>query len=578
MSAGGTVLLIGLPVKEAVWEINNPVVPREPVAPALVLPDAFIEWGGPSIFDDNFRNAALNPGGSNEQPRDHTILRGTFVEEARTWDDFEVSNPDDSGQTVLCRRTSAIAFKAPFKTTQIWKNQDVSTFDQVEFSFSNGGEAQAPIYHNHKGVEFKPVVLDPLSQIVEVGWGGPYLLILFGHYPETNMAGGEGKALLGLANQDNLINAIDVQASEQYPADGTDKTVHYKGLFTQTAKLTAPSEDPPEDDDDMGPKGDGWIGTPPEPVNVGRSDYGLKNPVPGGDPIPVVDGNKADHYVGPGVAQGKGGRVVFFDGYFFRQLPPIQIEDGTWVAQFAFEGVTYPSPGTLAPGMHLGGLGGSGEVFDSAGNHGGFTDPTAPPKIPPDPPDVDFVGNLMQWRIENISSVRDDGGTFIDDYWTYRLWTKKGKQKPKDDGCAANVVGFFINITKPLKTAQDAGTGDINAYTLGLRYGGTEKNDKFKSDAKRGAQLRAMLLPRSTLDDAVKTIKAASTRVGDDHDKKWASLDELMDQFDPNVGSPIMFKKMQMPNVTDPYGMHLQITVNFAGAGGLDVNLEVPSH
>lgn len=577
MSAGGTVVVVGLPIKQAVWEINNPVAPREPKAPPLVLPDAFIEWGGPSIFDDNFRNAALNPGGSNEEPRDHTILRGVFIEEGRTWDDFEVSNPDDSGQTVLCRRTSAIAFKAPFKTTQIWKHQDVSTFDQVQFSFSNSGDNQAPIYRNKDRDEFKPVVLDPFSQIVEVGWGGPYLLLMFGYYPDSGMAGSDG-ALFGLANQDNLINAINVEQGESYPAQGaSDKQVHYKGIFTQDAKLSAPSEDPPEDDDDQGPKGDGWIGTPPEPVNVGRSDYGLKNVIPGGDPVPVIDGNKADHYVGPGVAQGRGGRVVFYDGYTFRQLPPKQIEDGTWVAQFAFEGVEYPTA-ALAPGMHIGGMGGSGEVFDSAGNHGGFTDPTAPPKIPPDPPDVDFVGSLMQWRIENVSSVMDDSGTFIDDYWTYRLWTKKNKQPDKDDGCTAHVVGWFVNITKPLQTAIDAGTGDINSYTLGLRYGGTEKNDKFKSDSKRAAQLQAFLLPRSTLEDALDNIKAAVKRVGEAKDAKYGSLDDLMREFDPTVGAPIQFTKKQMPNVTDPYGMKLQITVNFAGAGGLEVNLDIPSH
>lgn len=80
------------------------------------LPEAFIEWGGPSQFefDNSFRNVAnsgrsfrVNDDGDDPDP-------GTSWSEAgRTTSDVRVENPEDPEQYVIVQRIDSISFNTP---------------------------------------------------------------------------------------------------------------------------------------------------------------------------------------------------------------------------------------------------------------------------------------------------------------------------------------------------------------------------------------------------------------------------------------------------------------------------------
>lgn len=544
--------------------------PRDPRIPSLERPEAFIEWGGPSDFTDNsFREDAGGIGFDTDDPRQKTVLNGFWEEEGRTWEDYEVKNPEDPDQFVILRRPTEVAFKG----TKFVNGKR----EQLRISLSYGGADQSPHYQNQHGDDFTPAVFNLLTEVEEVHWGYPILLVLFGHYPESNMSSGGGESPLatymGLHQGDTLVNPIDLeQSGATYPEGGDEKLAHYKTVVNVGAKLASPEEDPPEDDEEEdpdGPAGDGWKGTGPEAKRT-AGDYYIEGPPPEREHFGIFDGLKGDNYTGPGVYNGAGGRKVFYAGYGFQLEDPKKLDDGTWVAQFSFTDYRPPNPAELAPGMHVGGLNGNGEVFDSAGTHGGFTDPTAPKKIPPDP-EPPFVGDLSQWRHELTGNRVDDKGRNIEDFWSFRLWTKKGKEEPEEDkGAPAQVVGAVINISKPLITARLLNP-TAKAYTLGVRYGGVEPNDKYKSDSKRLHQFRYAMFPRGRFDDLMDFLQAAERRVGEKGDDfKYGSLDEFMNEFSPPFSSMSSLKKT-IDNVTRSYDNRVDITVNLAT--GIDITV-----
>lgn len=157
------------------FALQKPTAKREPQAPPLELGEAFIEWGKASNFaEGTFRSDASRPG--DVTARFMTVLDGVFVEEGRKWEDFEITNPEDPEQKIICRRTVEVAFKSQKETTPQGEKRS-GKFDQLRMSFSNGGSDQFPTYRNSMGQSFTPVVLSPLEVIREVSWAGRYVLI-----------------------------------------------------------------------------------------------------------------------------------------------------------------------------------------------------------------------------------------------------------------------------------------------------------------------------------------------------------------------------------------------------------------
>lgn len=151
---------------------------REPMVPSLERPEAFIEWGVASNFGDTFRQDASIAFTSPPLPK--TPLHGTFTEEGRVWEDFEVVNPDDPNIKIILRRTVELALTADYRTKPPGKKfSDLFGVkrDQARFSFSNAGEGQPPSYVSSTGAEITPIVFSPLEQIKEIQWGGRYIII-----------------------------------------------------------------------------------------------------------------------------------------------------------------------------------------------------------------------------------------------------------------------------------------------------------------------------------------------------------------------------------------------------------------
>lgn len=96
-------------------EITSLPVPREPKAPNIVRPEAFIEWGGPSDFKfDTFRSDAKNIGFNTDDDDDKPKrVRYTFSEEGRNWKDVRVENPDDPDQFIIARDATRLALNGP---------------------------------------------------------------------------------------------------------------------------------------------------------------------------------------------------------------------------------------------------------------------------------------------------------------------------------------------------------------------------------------------------------------------------------------------------------------------------------
>lgn len=88
--------------------------PRLPPEPAVQEPEAFIEWGGPSVFsfDDTFRElagagTAKKDDDDNEPPEEH------WTENGRSTSDVRVENPDDPDQFVIVQQIDSIGFTGP---------------------------------------------------------------------------------------------------------------------------------------------------------------------------------------------------------------------------------------------------------------------------------------------------------------------------------------------------------------------------------------------------------------------------------------------------------------------------------
>lgn len=146
---------------------------REPKAPDFVRPEAYIAWGDPSDFQGDFRKRAQN---IIFVPPKWLPLDGVYTEEARTWEDFYVSNPEDESQKIICRRTTAIAFRSD-RSTPNKEGKNTGIPDQMIMTFQNSGSEGWPFHRNSTGKNFEPIVLSPFEQIAEVNWGGLYLII-----------------------------------------------------------------------------------------------------------------------------------------------------------------------------------------------------------------------------------------------------------------------------------------------------------------------------------------------------------------------------------------------------------------
>ena len=150
--------------------------PYVPTAPVEENPEAFIEWGGPSDFSaDSFREVASTPGFRVEDPGPESRV---YDEEARTYEDFVFSNPEDDSQFVILRKSPEFAFRDTFDGSQ-WV-----------FGFSNDYTAEDPppdYLKNENGDEFAPLVLDPFHTVIEVGWAGGFVLIAIQVKPHTSV-------------------------------------------------------------------------------------------------------------------------------------------------------------------------------------------------------------------------------------------------------------------------------------------------------------------------------------------------------------------------------------------------------
>lgn len=178
-----------LPAEHIVWhpwsEVKSFPKVREPSAPSEVLPEAHIRWGQPSEFEGDFRDRASDPNPPRFEEDEFRDL--TFREEARTWTDLRVVNPEDDEQFFIARAIDSIAFTLPdsgFRTRGFYDPENnrlgFRRGRQQVFTFSNGYDAQSiPSYlRNSEGVPFEPIVLDPFTSIVEVGWPpGDFVLI-----------------------------------------------------------------------------------------------------------------------------------------------------------------------------------------------------------------------------------------------------------------------------------------------------------------------------------------------------------------------------------------------------------------
>lgn len=112
--ASGYYVNLALAVRPWV-DITSFPVPREPRAPDIVRPEAFIEWGGPSEFAfDTFRSDAKDIQFSNEDDKNKPKrVRWSFNEEGRGWKDVRVENPQDPDQYVIARDATSLALSGP---------------------------------------------------------------------------------------------------------------------------------------------------------------------------------------------------------------------------------------------------------------------------------------------------------------------------------------------------------------------------------------------------------------------------------------------------------------------------------
>lgn len=96
-----------------VLSFSTPRVPPEPIPEQ---PEAFIEWGGPSVFsyEDSFRALATSGIGFHvDDPGDQGIPTVTYTETGRLTTDKRIENPEDADQFVIVQRIDRIAFQGP---------------------------------------------------------------------------------------------------------------------------------------------------------------------------------------------------------------------------------------------------------------------------------------------------------------------------------------------------------------------------------------------------------------------------------------------------------------------------------
>lgn len=516
---------------------SAPAAPREPAMPDLVRPDAFIEWGGPADFGEDFRSEAANPS-FNTKPKVEQPLQGIWYEEGRRWDDFAVVNPEDSAQEIIARRTVEIAARSKVRDKVTGK------FPQLRIQFANAGEDQAPIYKNSKGEEFTPVVLSPLEMITEVNWGGPWGMVLLFWYPEESLSGDQ-PPLFGLVQGGSMINPIGGDFN-QWPADAPDdKHVQYKFQLGTSAYLDEPRSDGAEPDD--------YPFTTPE--DAFHPLYG-----PGVLALHLVTNN-----LGPPMYDDVGAR------WFNPNPHPLVGMGDPAYANVIEEGMR---------SMRIPGLGSDG----------------LPPEDDPDGPywRVANLGGGLTY--EYAYSDQDEGGTVIIapnfstsailpapatgvvggyQIYGYRVWNPAGQGDP----APVSMAGALWNIS-PVYAEKVLHDPQAMGYRLGWRYGDAEENDQFSGDEKRAAKVLVQIFLRSDFDLMMDWYNAVLEQIdafthsndggGDGEDSTseeqptYSDLDAFMDLFRNPPVQPLLQTEHDVADPTSPYDDHLKMDVQLA--------------
>jgi hypothetical protein len=169
---------------------SDPSVDPAAAGPPRETPPAYIRWGAASSFDSGFRDLAAQNTGFDTIEKPLPTIFGRYNEEARAWTDFKVINPEDNSQFVIVRKINEIAFKAIPESSFI---ADPRQGEQVTFTFQNDFEAHGERYlKNSAGDDFDAVVLDPFTQIVEVGWAGDFAILVMTWEPAITGLGSSG--------------------------------------------------------------------------------------------------------------------------------------------------------------------------------------------------------------------------------------------------------------------------------------------------------------------------------------------------------------------------------------------------
>lgn len=183
---------------------------RERNAPDLILPDAHIRWGNDSGFDvNNFED--LSDPGFRVNPPERPVLWGHYREEGRTWTDFQITDPENSDNTLILRTTNEIAFKPD------WESYTEKREEQVTFSFNNAYTAEgSPSYLRNRHNElFEPIVLDPFSRVVEIGWPGDDFVLISVQF--TPAIGGRTESRMIIPPRDDIYAPGGEMGNTQYP-------------------------------------------------------------------------------------------------------------------------------------------------------------------------------------------------------------------------------------------------------------------------------------------------------------------------------------------------------------------------
>lgn len=98
------------------WEEvrSTPTALREPRAPEIQHPDAYIEWGKPSEFaSSTFRSDAGSVGANVDDDEEPERVRWVFSEEGRGFRDYLVESEEEPDAYIVLRCATSMAFSGP---------------------------------------------------------------------------------------------------------------------------------------------------------------------------------------------------------------------------------------------------------------------------------------------------------------------------------------------------------------------------------------------------------------------------------------------------------------------------------